>query len=76
VHPKLRNLPNVVLAPHIGGGTHQTRRAARNLAVENVARVLRGEHPVTPVNQPVLAAQASPPNHASHALREQILPPA
>ncbi len=75
VHPKLRGLPNVVLTPHIGGGTHQTRRAARSLAVENVARVLRGEHPVSPVNQPALAAQASPPNHASHALREQIPPP-
>lgn len=76
VHPKLLNLPNVVLAPHIGGGTHQSRRTARRLAVENVARVLRGDIPITPINQPVFAVQISPPTHSRHALREQIHPPA
>ena len=75
VHPKLLAMPNVVLAPHIGGGTHQSRRAARCLAVENVARVLRGEPPITPINQPVEAVPASLMGHASRALREQGYPP-
>jgi phosphoglycerate dehydrogenase-like enzyme len=57
-------LPNVVLSPHIAGGTHQTRRAARLLAVENVVRVLRGAEPVTPANRPLAgytACNVSPP---------------
>jgi glyoxylate reductase len=60
VHPGLLSMPNVVLTPHIAGGTHQTRLAARRLAVENVARVLRGGPPVTPVNHPVFANSATP----------------
>ncbi|MCC6822406.1 MAG: D-glycerate dehydrogenase [Verrucomicrobia subdivision 3 bacterium] len=75
VHPKLLAMPNVVLAPHIGGGTHQSRQAARCLAVENVARVLRGEAPITPINLPMLAASTPPTNPASRALREKIYPP-
>lgn len=74
VHPELRSMPNVVLAPHIGGGTHQTRRTARRLAVENVARVFRGEPPVNPINQPVFVAQTSLPNQAGCALREPLYP--
>lgn len=60
VHPALLALPNVVLAPHMGGGTHQSRRAARDLAVENVACVLRGEPPPTPVNRPVASGRKLP----------------
>jgi phosphoglycerate dehydrogenase-like enzyme len=75
VHPELRSMPNVVLAPHIGGGTHQTRRAARRLAVENVACVLRGEHPVNPINQPVFAAQILPADHSNGTLQGQTCPP-
>lgn len=75
VHPKLFCMPNVVLAPHIGGGTHQTRRAARRLAVENVAHVLRGEHPVNPINQPVFAPQLLPVDPANGALQAQTSPP-
>lgn len=76
VHPRLLTLPNVVLTPHIGGGTNQSRRAARRLAVENVARVLRGERPVTPVNQPVVPVHTAPPQRAARTLHEQIHPPA
>ena len=75
VHPKLLAMPNVVLAPHIGGGTHQSRQAARCLAVENVARVLRGDPPITPINQPIFEVQPALTNHASRALREKIYPP-
>jgi len=62
VHPGLLGMPNVILTPHIGGGTHQTRRAARSLAVENVAFVLRGMTPVTPVNHPVFGNRTSRPS--------------
>lgn len=52
VHPDLLRLPNVCLTPHIGGGTRESRHAARRLCAENVACVLRGERPRTPVNSP------------------------
>ena len=45
-------LPNVVLTPHLGGAARQARLEARRLAAENVARVLAGESPLTPVNDP------------------------
>lgn len=50
VHPALLEMPNVVLSPHLGGGTYESRHAARLLCVRNVAAVLRGEPPLTPVN--------------------------
>lgn len=52
VHPALLTMDQVVLAPHIGGGTVESRREARRLCAENVAAVLRGQHPLTPVNEP------------------------
>jgi glyoxylate reductase len=52
-HPELIAMPQVILTPHIGGGTRESRRQARLLCAENVARVLKGEKPVTPVNQPM-----------------------
>jgi glyoxylate reductase len=45
-------LPNVVLTPHLGGAARQARLEARRLAAENVARVLAGTPPLTPVNDP------------------------
>ena len=50
VHPKLLELENVVLAPHIGSGSIETRNKMAALAAENLAAVLRGEEPKTPVN--------------------------
>ncbi len=50
VHPALLRLPNVCLTPHIGGGTRESRSQARRLCAENIAAVLRGEVPKTPVN--------------------------
>ena len=49
VHPELLTLDNVVLAPHLGSATTETRTAMADLAVRNVVAVLSGEPPVTPV---------------------------
>ena len=51
VHPKLLELENVVLAPHIGSASIETRDKMAALAAENLAAVLRGEEPKTPVNE-------------------------
>jgi glyoxylate reductase len=50
VHPKLLELENVVLAPHIGSATIETRDRMATLAAENLAAVLRGEEPKSPVS--------------------------
>jgi glyoxylate reductase len=49
VHPALFQLDNVVLSPHLGSGTTETRTAMADLAVENVLAVLGGRSPLTPV---------------------------
>ena len=49
VPQELLNLPNVVLTPHIGSATRQTREAMTRLVVENLKAVERGEPPLTPV---------------------------
>ena len=53
VHPALLEMDNVVLTPHLGGGTVESRTAARTLCTQNVAAVLQGQTPLTPVNTPV-----------------------
>jgi glyoxylate reductase len=50
VHPKLLELENVVLAPHIGSASIETRDRMAVLAAENIVAVLSGEEPKTPVN--------------------------
>jgi glyoxylate reductase len=45
VHPGLLSLPNVVLLPHLGSATTQSRLAMARTACEEAARVLRGEEP-------------------------------
>ena len=54
VHPALLAMPNVVLAPHVGSATAETRLAMANLAVDNLLAVLDGRRPPTPVNPEVL----------------------
>jgi lactate dehydrogenase-like 2-hydroxyacid dehydrogenase len=49
VHPALLDLENVVLIPHLGSATVETRTAMGVLAAENVVAVLDGGAPVTPV---------------------------
>ena len=51
VHPKLLELENVVLAPHIGSASIETRDSMAALAAENLVAVLRGEQPKTPVGE-------------------------
>jgi glyoxylate reductase len=46
----LLELPNVVLTPHIGSATRQTREAMTRLAVDNLLAVERGDPPLTPVS--------------------------
>lgn len=43
-------LPQVVLLPHIGSATHETRSAMAQLAVDNLALALQGERPPNAVN--------------------------
>ncbi len=51
VHPGLLRLhERVVLTPHLGSATTETRRAMARLAVGNVLAVLDGREPLTPVN--------------------------
>jgi glyoxylate reductase len=49
VHPELLPLENVVLAPHLGSATTETRTAMADLAASNAIAVLEGKPPVTPV---------------------------
>ena len=53
-HPGLVDLDNVVLLPHLGSATIETRTAMGVLAAENAVLALRGERPKTPVNPEVL----------------------
>jgi glyoxylate reductase len=50
VDPGLLDLDNVVLVPHLGSATHETRDAMAMLAARNVAAVLAGDPPLTPVS--------------------------
>ena len=46
----LLDLPNVVLTPHVGSATRQTREAMTRIVVDNLVAVERGEPPPTPVD--------------------------
>jgi glyoxylate reductase len=50
----LLDLPNVLVLPHIGTATHETRYAMRELAVRNLLAGLCGERPPSCVNPEVL----------------------
>ena len=49
VNPGLLELDNVVLIPHLGSATVETRTAMATLAATNVLAVLRGEPAPTPI---------------------------
>ena len=55
VHPRLLNRDDVVLLPHLGSATQETRQSMARIALEQVERVLRGERPTSAVNE--VAAQ-------------------
>jgi glyoxylate reductase len=46
---ELLELENVVLAPHLGSATRETRTAMADMAVRNAVAVLQGNPPLTPV---------------------------
>ena len=50
-------LPNIICFPHIGTATEETRRAMRELAVQNLIAVITGEKPPAPVNPEVLGQE-------------------
>jgi glyoxylate reductase len=52
VHPGLLELENVVLIPHLGSATVETRTAMGVLAAQNALAVLAGEAPLTPITLP------------------------
>lgn len=49
VNEGLLDLDNVVLLPHLGSATVETRAAMASLAADNALAVLRGQRPPTPV---------------------------
>jgi glyoxylate reductase len=49
MHPGLLDLPNVILLPHVGSATRETRTRMAMLAARNAHAVLSGEPPLTPV---------------------------
>jgi glyoxylate reductase len=49
VIPELLSLENVVLSPHLGSATSETRMAMADLAARNIVAVLTGQPPLTPV---------------------------
>lgn len=50
----LMSLPNVVVAPHLGSATVETRTRMSDLAVDNLLAFFRGERPPSCVNAEVL----------------------
>ncbi|MEU6039824.1 D-glycerate dehydrogenase [Actinomadura sp. NPDC047616] len=50
VDPRLTELPNTVLTPHLGSAGVTTRERMCRLSVANAAAVLAGKEPPTPVN--------------------------
>jgi glyoxylate reductase len=50
VNSELRTLNNVVLLPHIGSATVETRSAMAELCAQNIVNVLLGKRPLTPVH--------------------------
>jgi glyoxylate reductase len=50
VHEGLLDLENVVLAPHLGSATRETRTAMIDLAVRNAIEVVHGRAALTPVS--------------------------
>jgi glyoxylate reductase len=59
VHPDLMTLENVMLVPHLGSATRETRTRMAELAVSNCLNVVLGKPPLTPVPEMKLQDQAA-----------------
>jgi glyoxylate reductase len=44
-HPKLLEMPNVVMTPHVGSAVTELRAAMANVVVDNIVAVLAGQQP-------------------------------
>ena len=64
IHPALKNHENVLLAPHLGSATRETRTAMAELAVRNVLAVLNGEQ-APPVRRSTFGIEKDPPVECS-----------
>jgi len=53
VEPELLEMNNVVLAPHIGSGSYETRLKMSEMAADNLLSVLKGQRPPNIVNPDV-----------------------
>ena len=49
IHKGLLSLENVVLSPHLGSSTIETRTTMIQLAVQNIVAVVSGQPPLTPI---------------------------
>lgn len=54
IEEELYNMENVILLPHIGSGTIETRNEMGMIAARNIINVLNGEKPITCVNTELL----------------------
>jgi glyoxylate reductase len=54
VHPGLIPLKNVVLAPHMGSGSLETRTKMTVIAAQNVVALFQGKRPANVLNPEVL----------------------
>lgn len=54
----LVNLPNVVLTPHIGSASYDTRNRMAQYAAEGIIKILRGEEPDNLYNRDVVKIRA------------------
>lgn len=57
VPPELIALPHVVLSPHIGSATHETRQAMCDLAINNLVAHFSGQPVISPVPECKVAAR-------------------
>ena len=60
IHPGLIGLSNVVLAPHSGSGSRQTRLRMVEVASQNLFAALRGETPPNLLNPQALSHKSEP----------------
>jgi lactate dehydrogenase-like 2-hydroxyacid dehydrogenase len=51
------SVPNLILLPHVGSATRETRQAMLDLAVDNLLAVLRGQSPPCCLNPEVLSTR-------------------
>jgi phosphoglycerate dehydrogenase-like enzyme len=58
---ELLKLPNVVVAPHVGGATVESRTRACIALAEDVAGIVRGEVPKHLVNREILQKKKASP---------------